>query len=68
MSLYMMAWGGLFPVGALIAGIVASHIRAPKTLGLLSIPLAIGATVIIAAGHRLDAVATPRPEGAVSHS
>jgi MFS family permease len=68
MSLYMMAWGGLFPVGALIAGIVASHIRAPKTLGLLSIPLAIGATVIIAAGHRLDAVAKPRPEGAVSHS
>jgi MFS family permease len=62
MSLYMMAWGGLFPVGALIAGIVASHIGAPKTLGLMTIPLAIGAAAIVVAGHGLDAVpAKPGP-------
>jgi MFS family permease len=60
MSLYMMAWGGLFPVGALIAGIVASHIGAPRTLGLMTIPLAIGAAAIVVAGHRLDGVARPR--------
>jgi MFS family permease len=68
MSLYMMAWGGLFPIGALIAGILASHIGAPRTLGLLSIPLAISATAIVVAGHRLDGIAAPRAEGAVSHA
>ncbi|HJR18810.1 MAG TPA: MFS transporter [Actinomycetota bacterium] len=68
MSLYMMAWGGLFPVGALIAGIMASHIGAPKTLGILAIPLAVGAAAIVVAGHRLDAVAKPRLETAVAHT
>lgn len=68
MSLYMMAWGGLFPIGALIAGIIASHIGAPKTLGLLAIPLALGASTIIVAGHRLDGIPAPRPEGAASHA
>ena len=66
MSLYMMAWGGLFPVGALIAGIVASHIGAPRTLGLMTIPLAIGAAAIVVAGHRLDGVARPRRGAAVT--
>lgn len=62
MSLYMMAWGGLFPVGALIAGIVASHIGAPRTLGLMTIPLAIGAAGIVLVGHKLDTVpAKPAP-------
>ena len=70
MSLYMMAWGGLFPVGALIAGIVASNIGAPKTLGLMTIPLAIGAAGIVMAGHNLDTV-TAKPgaaTGAVSRA
>lgn len=68
MSLYMMAWGGLFPVGALMAGIIASHIGAPKTLGILAIPLAVGATAVVVAGHRLDGVPRPRKTGAVTHA
>ena len=68
MSLYMMAWGGLFPVGALIGGYLASHIGVPKTLGILSVPLAAGATAIVMFGHRLDGVVAPRVDGAVSHS
>lgn len=68
MSLYMMAWGGLFPVGALLAGILADRIGAPRTLGLLSIPLAAGAAAIVLAGKRLDAVTTPATDGAVSHA
>jgi MFS family permease len=69
MSLYMMAWGGLFPIGALIAGLLAdSHIGPARTLGLLAIPLAAGAAAIIAFGHRLDGIVAPRAEGAVSHA
>ncbi|MGH2727956.1 MAG: MFS transporter [Actinomycetota bacterium] len=68
MSLYMMAWGGLFPVGALIAGILADHIGAPRALAFLSLPLALGASAIILAGHRLDIVVPPRTKGAVSHA
>ncbi len=68
MSLYMMAWGGLFPVGALIAGILADHVGAPRTLGLLAVPLGLGAATIIVAGHRLDGIVAPRVESAVSHA
>jgi MFS family permease len=59
MSLYMMAWGGLFPVGALAAGIVATHLGAPATLKMLSIPLAAGAALIAGFGARLSLVTTP---------
>jgi MFS family permease len=65
MSLYMMAWGGLFPVGALIAGILATYIGAPWALGIMSVPLAIGATAVVIAGHRLDEVVPPRSPSAV---
>jgi MFS family permease len=67
MSLYMMAWGGLFPIGGLIAGILATHIGAPRTLGLLTIPLALGATAIVVTGHGLDRVTQAHADGAVSH-
>lgn len=59
MSLYMMAWGGLFPIGALIAGIVATRLGAPATLRLMAIPLAAGAAVIAAFGSRLTLVTEP---------
>jgi hypothetical protein len=59
MSLYMMAWGGLFPIGALVAGIVATHLGAPATLKLLAIPLAAGAALIAVFGARLSLVTAP---------
>jgi MFS family permease len=43
MSLYMMAWAGLYPIGAVVAGAVAQHIGAPRTLQLMAIPLGIAA-------------------------
>jgi MFS family permease len=64
MSLYMMAWGGLFPVGAVIAGALAGWIGAPATLHLQAIPLAIGAAAIAVFGGGLTPAekAAPSPD------
>jgi MFS family permease len=59
MSLYMMAWGGLFPVGALVAGLLATHLGAPRALGILAVPLALAALGAATLGRRLDLVAAP---------
>jgi hypothetical protein len=47
MSVYMMAWAGLYPIGAVVAGTVAQHIGAPRTLELMAIPL-LGAALTLA--------------------
>jgi predicted MFS family arabinose efflux permease len=60
MSLYMMAWGGLYPVGALMAGIIATHLGAPTTLKILALPLAAAATALALFGHQLSRIVPPR--------
>jgi len=60
MSLYMMAWGGLYPIGALVAGIIAKHVGTPATLRMLTPPLAVAAIGLALFGRGLDAVAPPR--------
>jgi MFS family permease len=55
MSLYMMAWGGLYPVGALLAGIIATQLGAPVTLRILAVPLLLAAIWLGAMGARLFA-------------
>jgi MFS family permease len=50
MSLYMMAWGGLFPIGGVAAGYIATHLGAPATLAILSIPLMLGAAALAFVG------------------
>jgi MFS family permease len=47
MSLYMMAWAGLFPVGALLAGAIATRIGAPATLEITAAPLAAAAVLAL---------------------
>ncbi|MFY9586077.1 MAG: MFS transporter [Actinomycetota bacterium] len=59
MSLYMMAWGGLYPVGALMAGIIAIHLGAPATLKILALPLAVAATALALFGHELSRIVPP---------
>jgi predicted MFS family arabinose efflux permease len=60
MSLYMMAWGGLYPIGALMAGIIATKVGAPATLKMLAVPLAIGSASLATFATGLDAVAPRR--------
>ena len=57
MSLYMMAWGGLFPIGAVVAGYIATHIGAPATLKMLSVPLTIAAIMLAIFGGGLTRIA-----------
>lgn len=65
MSLYMMAWGGLYPVGALVAGFVTDKIGAPTTLKILALPLAVAAIALAMFGTGLDRLAAPaRPAAA----
>lgn len=56
MSLYMMAWAGLFPIGSLIGGVAATAAGAPATLAFASIPLALGAVIVRLRGSKLFAV------------
>lgn len=60
MSLYMMAWGGLYPIGAVIAGLVATRLGAPSTLKLLAVPLAVAAASLAIFGRGLSRIAPPR--------
>jgi MFS family permease len=60
MSLYMMAWGGLYPIGAVAAGYTATHLGAPATLKILTVPLAVSAAGLWTFGHRLDRVVAPK--------
>jgi predicted MFS family arabinose efflux permease len=60
MSLYMMAWGGLYPIGALVAGIIASHLGAPATLKIMAVPLSIAAVFMWGFGGRLSLIVPPR--------
>lgn len=46
MSLYMMAWAGLFPVGAIVAGSIATRLGAPATLEIMAGPLAAAAVAL----------------------
>jgi MFS family permease len=46
MSIYMMAWAGLYPIGAVVAGAVAQQIGAPQTLVLMAIPLGLAALTL----------------------
>ncbi|HVL90506.1 MAG TPA: MFS transporter [Actinomycetota bacterium] len=39
MSLYMMAWAGLYPVGSLLGGIAATHVGVRSTLVVAALPL-----------------------------
>ena len=60
MSLYMMAWGGLYPVGALVAGIIARQLGAPATLKILALPLLVAAISLGTLGAGLNrTVAAP---------
>jgi MFS family permease len=58
MSLYMMAWGGLYPVGALIAGIIATQLGAPSTLRILALPLLAAAVLLGTLGAGLTRIVT----------
>lgn len=60
MSLYMMAWGGLYPIGALVAGIIATHLGAPATLKILAAPLTISAVLMWMFGDGLAKI-VPTP-------
>ena len=68
MSLYMMAWGGLYPVGAVIAGYIALHIGAPATLRFLALPLGASAIGVAFFARKLDAVVPRRARVAASAS
>lgn len=46
MSLYMMAWAGLYPVGSLLGGIAATHAGVAPTLLCSAVPLSIAALVV----------------------
>ncbi len=60
MSLYMMAWGGLYPVGAVIAGLVADELGAATTLKLMAVPLIVAAVSLALFGRGLARIAPPR--------
>ena len=60
MSLYMMAWGGLYPVGAVIAGVLAVKLGAPTALTIMSIPLATAAAGLALFGTGLSRVVPAR--------
>ncbi|MGH2829907.1 MAG: MFS transporter [Actinomycetota bacterium] len=57
MSLYMMAWAGLFPVGSLLAGAAATLTGAPATLAFASIPLAVATVVVRLRGKTFRSIA-----------
>jgi MFS family permease len=56
MSLYMMAWGGLYPIGAVVAGYIATHLGAPTTLRILAVPLTIAAILLGVFGSGLSKI------------
>lgn len=56
MSLYMMSWAGLFPVGSVLAGAAATLIGSSATLMLAAAPLAVAATVLALRGDSLRAI------------
>lgn len=60
MSLYMMAWGGLYPIGAVVAGYIATHLGAPATLKIMAVPLTIAAVVMWTFGGGLSLIVPPR--------
>lgn len=68
MGIYMMCFGGLHPVGALIAGALAHHFGAPSAV-LTGIAICVAAAVIVArlvppvssAVHARDATLAPPP-------
>jgi MFS family permease len=60
MSLYMMAWGGLYPIGAVAAGYIATHVGAPKTLTMLTVPLTAAAIWLAVFGSSLTKVIPAR--------
>jgi MFS family permease len=61
MSLYMMAWGGLYPIGAVVAGAIAKYlIGAPATLMLLAVPLTVAAVLMWTFGGGLSLIVPPR--------
>jgi len=53
MSLYMMAWAGLYPVGSLLGGIAATHAGIRITLGAAAAPLLIAAVALRLRGGTL---------------
>jgi MFS family permease len=57
MSLYMMAWGGLYPVGAIVAGAIAVKLGAPATLKLLALPLLVAAISLAVFGSGINRIA-----------
>jgi len=67
MSLYMMAWGGLYPIGGVAAGAIAVHLGAPATLRLLALPLAAAAIGVAIFARKLDTV-VPRSRVVASAS
>jgi MFS family permease len=63
MSLYMMAWGGLYPVGAVIAGLIADEIGVATTLKLMAVPLFVAAMSLAVFGSGLSRIAPARRAG-----
>ena len=59
MSLYMMAWGGLYPIGAVAAGYIAKHLGAPATLKLMALPLVAASVLLAVFGGGLSKVIPP---------
>lgn len=58
MSLYMMAWAGLYPVGSLLGGVAATHVGVRPTLIAAALPLAAAAIVTrVRGGHLRDLAA-----------
>lgn len=56
MSLYMMSWAGMFPIGSLLSGIVATYLGAPATLLGAGVPLLVCAAVLTVRGRSLQTV------------
>lgn len=56
MSLYMMAWAGLLPVGSIAAGIAATHVGAPATLVACAAALAVAAVAVRVRGGALATI------------
>lgn len=53
MSLFMMAFAGLYPLGAFLSGIAADRVGAPRTLVASAVGLAVAAVVGWVYGDRL---------------
>ncbi|MHB8513269.1 MAG: MFS transporter [Actinomycetota bacterium] len=59
MSLYMMSWAGVFPIGSLIAGTIGAKAGVQPTMIACGVLLGLGTIAIIVRGRALASVPIP---------